>query len=129
MKKYITLTIVIISLALQSCVQEEHQKTITFSVDMNEVENVANVGIRGDFTERAWKETIPLKDEDGDGIYTLTISRKTATHRISFKFVNQGSEYELKDQENRDLIFIYQPETIEYITKFNNNKEVIVNRK
>lgn len=129
MKKYNITFAIILALFLASCVQEEHQKTVTFSVDMNGIENAGNVGIRGDFTDPNWRQTVPLTDEDGDGVYSTTITQKTAIYGIEFKFVNQGSDYELKDQPNRELVFEYKPETIEYIAKFNNNKDININRK
>ena len=129
MKKYISTFAIILAMFLASCVQEEHQKTVTVYLDMNGIENVGNVGIRGNFTDQSWRQTVPLTDEDGDGIYTTTLSQKTAVYGIEFKFVNQGSDYELKDQPNRELIFEYKPETIEYIAKFNNNKDIKINRK
>ena len=118
-----------LALIMTSCVQEEHEKTITFSVDMNGIDNAGNVGIRGDFTKKSWRETVSLYDEDGDGIYTVTLSQKTAIYGIEFKFVNQGTDYELKDQPNREIVFEYKPETIEYIAKFNNNTDIKINRK
>jgi len=126
MKKYIH--IILFALFLASCVQEEHEKKVTVYLDMNGVENVGNVGIRGNFTSPRWNQLVPLTDEDGDGIYTATLTQKTAVYGIEFKFVNQGSEYELKDQPNRELVFEYKPETIEYIATFNNNKDIKINR-
>jgi hypothetical protein len=129
MKKYISTLALVLALFLASCVQEEHQKTVTVYLDMNGIENVGNVGIRGNFTDPSWQQLVPLTDEDRDGIYTTTLSQKTAVYGIEFKFVNQESEYELKDQPNRELIFEYKPETIEYIAKFNNSKDITINRK
>jgi major membrane immunogen (membrane-anchored lipoprotein) len=128
MKKYTYTFAIILALFLASCVQEEHEKTLTFSVDMNGIENAGNVGIRGNFTDQQWRETVPLTDEDGDGIYTTTVSQKTAVYGIEFKFVNQGFDYELKDKENREIVFEYKPETIEYIAKFNNNTDITIHR-
>lgn len=104
----------------QSCVQETHTKTVTFKVDMNAVENVSNVGIRGNFTDNPWTETAPLADTNSDGIYEGTFSQKTAHNQIQFKFVNQGGDYELKDTDNRIIEFEYKPETITYEAVFNN---------
>ena len=129
MKKYISTLIIVLAFSLTSCVQEEHEKTITFSVDMKNIENAGNVGIRGDFTDNPWRETVPMTDEDGDGIYSFTVSRKTAIYGIEFKFVNQGVDYELKDRPNRELVFEYKPERIEYIATFNNNTDITINRK
>ncbi len=129
MKRIIYTFVLMLALIMTSCVQEEHQKTVTVYLDMNGIENVGNVGVRGDFTDKAWRETISLTDEDGDGIYTVTLSQKTAVYGIEFKFVNQGNDYELKDQPNREIVFEYKPEAIEYIAKFNNNTDIKINRK
>lgn len=120
MKKYITL-ITVLALLLTSCVQEEHDKKITFLVDTNGIENVESIGIRGDFLPNQWRETVPLSDENKDGIYEISFSEKTAVYGISFKFVKNGKDYELKGENNRELVFEYKPETIIYRTKFNNS--------
>lgn len=127
MKKYITL-IKMLVLLVTSCVQEEHDKTITFLVDTNGIENVESIGVRGDFLPNQWRETVPLTDEDKDGIYEITFSEKTAIYGISFKFVKNGQYYELKGEDNRELVFEYKPETITYKTKFNSNKAQITRK-
>lgn len=126
---YKLLTIAFLVFVTTSCVQEEHTKTITFSIDMNGVANANNVGIRGDFTNKRWQETIPMSDEDGDGIYSVTLSQKTAVYGIEFKFVNQGENFELKGQNNREIVFEYKPEIIEYTAKFDSTEGVKINRK
>ncbi|WP_299114202.1 hypothetical protein [uncultured Winogradskyella sp.] len=123
-------TIIIICLLTMSisCVQETHVKTVTFKVDMNAIENPQNVGIRGSFTSNPWTETAPLSDDNNDGIYEGTFSQKTAINQVEFKFVNNGSEYELKDSDNRVIAFEYKPETIIYESIFN-NEEAKITRK
>ena len=120
MKKYITLIAVLV-LLLTSCVQEEHDKKITFLVDTNGIENVESIGIRGDFLPNQWRETVLLSDENKDGIYEISFSEKTAVYGISFKFIKNGKDYELKGENNRELVFEYKPETIIYKTTFNKN--------
>ncbi|MBC8756324.1 hypothetical protein H2O64_16740 [Kordia sp. YSTF-M3] len=117
MKKLIILSTIILAISLQSCVQETHEKTVTFKVDMNGLSTVENVGLKGNFTNPSWKVTIPLTDENNDGIYEGTFSKKTATSSIRFKFVNQ-KQYELKDQPNRTLQFEYKPQTLVYEATF-----------
>lgn len=117
--------LIIITLLSVSCVQERHQKSITFKVDMRSVENVNNVGVRGNFTDQPWSETVLFSDDDNDGIYETTISRETAFNSIQFKFVNQLEDYELKDADNRILEFEYKPETIIYEAKFNSPESII----
>lgn len=113
----LTLLILIVLFSV-SCVQERHQKTITFKVDMRHIENVNNVGMRGNFTDQPWSETVLFNDTDNDGIFETTITRETAFNSIQFKFVNQLEDYELKGANNRILEFEYKPETIIYEAKF-----------
>jgi len=121
--KYI---IILIGFLSQSCVQETHQKTVTFRVDMTSVPTASNVGVRGSFTANSWNEAAPLTDKNGDGIYEETFSQKTAINAIEFKFVN-NNDYELKGQNNRTINFEYKPEAIVYEAVFNNpNREQIV---
>ena len=104
---------------LFACVQEEHLKTITFKVDMSNMENIGNVGIRGQFTNPPWQVTLPMTDRDGDGIYELTLSETTAQSSVAFKFVNQDNVFELDCKPNRTIQFEYKPETLEYHAIFN----------
>jgi len=129
MKKYIAILALVISFLFTSCVQKEHMKKVTFSVDMNGIENVENVGIKGDFTDRPWRQVIPLTDENNDGIYTISFTRETAAYGIEFKFVKNQGELELEGENNRELVFEYKPETIEYAAKFDNNQDIVINRK
>lgn len=103
-----------------NCVQETHLKTVTFKVNMNGLENVDKVGIRGTFTDNPWQETIYFSDDDNDGIYKGTITQKTAQNSVEFKFVNQDDQFELKDKGNRRITFEYKPETILYEAAFDN---------
>jgi len=120
MKTSISLiAITVLFIALQSCVQEEHEKTVTFKVDMSQVENVKNVGIRGQFTAPSWEVTVPMSDDDQDGIYEVTLSQQTAQSQVQFKFVNQNDQFELAGKNNRHINFEYKPETIVYTAVFN----------
>ena len=103
---------------LFACVQEEHLKTVTFTVDMSGMENIGNVGIRGQFTSPPWQVTLPMTDRNGDGIYELTLSETTAQSSVAFKFVNQDNVFELDCKPNRTIQFEYKPETLEYQAVF-----------
>ena len=120
--------LLILLLLLSACVQETHLKTVTFSLDMTELEIVENVGIRGNFTSNPWNETLPLSDKDGNGIFEATFSQKTAINQIQFKFTHRG-EYELKGEDNRVLSFVYEPETIIYKAIFNNKNDIQIIKK
>jgi len=124
--KYFKKTIIFfISFILTSCVQEVHLKTVTFMVDMNAIEQPIDVGVRGNFTNISWNETILLTDENNDSIYEVTVSSETAVNQIEFKFVNGENEYELKNFNNRVIQFEYKPEIITYEAVFNNPEEKI----
>lgn len=105
---------------LCSCVQKTHLKTVTFRVNMNSTEHPQDVGIRGNFTSNPWNETIPMTSPNNDGVYEVTIEESTAVNAIEFKFVNTNNDFELKGQDNRTLVFKYQPETLVYEAEFNN---------
>ena len=120
--------LLLLTLLLSNCVQETHLKTVTFQVDMNGEEQVQNVGIRGSFTPNSWNETLPLSDEDGDGIFEASFSQKTAISQIQFKFVNRDS-YELEGKDNRVLKFAYEPETITYKAIFDDEHEIQIIKK
>jgi len=96
---------------------------------MNGIENIESVGIRGDFLPNRWRETVPMTDKNNDGIYEITFSEKTAVYGIEFKFVKNNNDFELQNKNNREIVFEYQPEVIEYHTKFNTNKNTTINRK
>lgn len=104
-----------------SCVQETHLKTVTFKVDATKLEGDKNIGIRGNFTSNAWKDIVPLSDDDQDGIFEIELSQKTAASSAEFKFVN-GETIELQGEENRTISFEYREETIVYETQFNNSE-------
>ncbi|RZN79423.1 MAG: hypothetical protein EVB11_12625 [Winogradskyella sp.] len=111
-----------------NCVQDTKSKTITLTVDMNGIENVENVGVRGSNLPLSWKETIFLTDEDNDGIYQKTFSINTASYDLEFKFVKNSDFFELENQNNRSIVFEYKPETITYKATFNNQEEKIIRK-
>lgn len=125
--KTVKLFTAIVSLlfTITSCVQQTHVKTVTFKLDMSDVENPSKVGVRGPFTDNPWQETVFLGDNNNDGIYEGTITQKTAVNGVQFKFVNNDGNYELRGQDNRFLKFEYKPETIIYETKFNDTTAII----
>lgn len=128
MKKIVAFLIVSI-LIFSSCVQQEFDKIITLKVDTNGLENIESIGIRGSFLPNQWRETVPLTDDNNDGIYEITFNEKTAIYSIDFKFIKNGTEYELKGIDNREIVFEYKPETIIYKAKLNVEKPIQIIRK
>ena len=119
MKKIILLVSSCVLLLMNACVQKEHAKTVTFQVDMTQEPAVKQVGLKGQFTIPSWEVTIPMTDEDGDGVYEVTLTEMTAQSSTRFKFVKGEEEMELACKPNRSLEFTYQPETIRYTAIFN----------
>lgn len=120
-KKYYT---IIIALVFLNCVQETHTKTITIMVDMNAMDNPSEVGIRGSYPPLSWNRSLLMQDDNNDGIYETTFEMNTANYDVEFKFVNNDSIFELKNQANRNLTFDYKPETILYRAVFDNIDKV-----
>ena len=115
-KHFLTL---ITSCLIVSCVQQEHEKEITFKVVMQENEKVESIGLRHQFTSPPWQVTIPLEDEDGDGVFEVQIVEQTAQSVLEFKFVDSNDNFELEGKPNRVLEFEYYPQIISYSAEFN----------
>ncbi len=115
-------------LALYSCVQETHDKKITFALDMSGIKEFNTVGIRGDIAPLSWQETVLLEDNDKDSIYSASVLVNTASNQLNFKFVINDMEFELEGQDNRSLPFYYKQEEIEYTTSFDSDKFNIVKK-
>jgi hypothetical protein len=128
MKLLKSVSIILILVAVTSCVQDAHLKTITVKIDMTTIENPAKVGIRGTHP-LSWDETTYLNDPDGDGIYEDTFQIYATGNTVEFKFVNNGTEFELQDKSNRILSFEFKPETIIYEAIFNNTTAIKITRK
>jgi hypothetical protein len=126
MKLTTPLRVAFIAIILNSCVQKTHLKTIQLKLDMTNVENPSDVGLRGEFGSNPWNETVYLADDDGDGIYEGSITKQTGQGSIEFKFVNHHEEFELQGQNNRFIIFKYHPETLIYEAVFNNTTANII---
>ena len=105
---------IVMSVGLLSCVQETHEKTIHFKVDMSNLPNPNSVGVRGQFPGASWEDTYPLTDDNDDGIYEGSITYSTGQGWVNFKFVNANDVFELNCQNNRSITFNYKPETIIY---------------
>lgn len=125
MKHIITTIVILITLA--SCVQEQPKKSISVSVNMQDVAGIETVGIRGDFP-LSWKETTYLSDEDKDGIYEEDFTIYSAKNEIQFKFIYNDSIYELNDSPNRKLALEFKEESIEINATFNNPETQIIKK-
>lgn len=129
MKKLVKLLSLICFFGItNACVQPTHLKMVTFQLDMTGVENVSMVGIRGEFTNNPWQETVLMMDDDKNGIYEIVLEQTTANNNVEFKFVNQNDQFELVGKDNRVLNFQYQPETIMYKAVFDDLENISIER-
>ncbi len=117
-KSIAAISILFLTTILFGCVQEQHEKKVTFKVNTNGTAAIAGVAIAGEFSSPPWSTAIPLKDVNADGIYEITITDKTAVREMEFKFVTTDGTYELEDKDNRILHFQYRPETLVYEAEF-----------
>ncbi|MCW5515364.1 hypothetical protein [Muriicola sp. Z0-33] len=128
LKKFPCLGLILLILITSGCVQTTHQKSITFKVDMNAVDKYENVGLRGSFTSPPWEVSLPMKDDDKDGIYEFFLKKKTAQNSIEFKYIIVEEQFELEGRNNRVINFEYRPQQITYTSIFddeNGNQNTI----
>ena len=55
---------------------------VTFQVDMSENPGITDVALQGDFA--GWYPGIPMSDDDGDGVYTVTVELFPGTYEYKF---------------------------------------------
>ncbi|MEM6802931.1 MAG: hypothetical protein AAF696_16090 [Bacteroidota bacterium] len=94
-----------ITLISSACVQKTIPHTVSIEVDMRQLEGVESVGIRGQYPPLSWNEDFPLSDPDADSIYSGSFIMDIPYDDFQFKFVMNGSEFELAGQDNRVLTF------------------------
>lgn len=88
--------------------------TVTLKVDVNNLENVNTVSIRGNVKPLIQDKDYNLTDTNKDGIYEATFKFNTNKKNVSFKFLVNG-EMELEGADERKLWFKNTPLTKEYI--------------
>lgn len=123
------LTCILLAFLFLGCVQQTQPKTITFKLKLEDTEDVKSVGLRGNLAPLSWDQNIPLTYSDMDGTYETKIQMNTANFALQFKFVVNDSIFELKQMDNRQIQFKYQPETIVYNAVYNSPEPTEVYRK
>ena len=63
-----------------------------------------------------------MADEDNDGIYEITLGKKTDQHTMEFKFVIENNQFELQDNNNWVINFQYRPQFIAYSASYDDPK-------
>lgn len=119
--KYCKLTIAFLSIAFaSSCVQESHQRTVVFQLDVKGIKNIKTVGIRGN-NPLNWNSDYEMV-KGKDSMYSATISGETGYLFTNVKFTING-EFELVDKPNRKVYFDTKKDTTFYKAIFNVAKE------
>ena len=89
------------------------QNTLTFQVDLTAEESVDEVGLRGNLPPLLWDTSLPLTDNDGDGIYTASIEFSSARpgDTLEYKFL-KDEIWERQDTGNHKVILTGQAQTL-----------------
>lgn len=120
MKHYKLIFAFLYSLFASSCVQESHQRTVVFQLDVKGIKNIKTVGLRGE-EPLNWNSDYEMVIGK-DSTYTATISGETGYLFTNVKFTING-EFELVDKPNRKVYFDTTKDTTFYQAIYNVAKE------
>ena len=112
-----SLIILTLILAFTSCVQKSSKKTIVVRLNVEELKNIQNVGIRGSEKPLSWDYDTELKPIVKDTLYEAIFSLTTGYKFTETKFTVNG-QFELNDKPNRKIMFSDKDTTV-YEAKFN----------
>ncbi|MBT8219175.1 MAG: hypothetical protein KJP00_05100 [Bacteroidia bacterium] len=104
----------LLSAVLLSCDTAAQERKVRIEVDMNAVENVSSVAVKGNISPIDGDKGFALKDPDNDGIYEGAITFNTSARYVKFKFLNNGTA-ELDGSDDRVLWFKDESVTKRYI--------------
>ena len=78
---------------------------VKFKVDATSLKGITNFGVRGSASPLSWENTIPLNDDDKDGIYEGELNFPNTIEVLEYKFLygNKQLTWELEGQ-NRILL-------------------------
>lgn len=104
MKTTVTSTLLLILILATSCVQKTYTKTVVFTIDVSEIKNIKNVGIRGNDKPLSWDYDTEMKELKKDSLYTITITEETGYKFTEVKF-SINNKLEFNDGANRRVVF------------------------
>ena len=116
MRKLILIIVGLLSLMTTSCVQKTYKRTVNFIIDVSKVENIKNVGIRGE-KPLDWNYDTKMTVVKKDSLYKATVIFETGYKFVEIKFT-VNSDFELKEKDNRKVYFS-ENDTTFYDSKFN----------
>lgn len=117
MKTIITITALLLSILITSCVQKTYKKTVVFTLDASKIKEVKKVGIRGNDKPLSWDYDTEMKEIKKDSLYQITITGETGYKFTEIKFVVNDT-FEFQNEENRRVLFS-EKDTTFYNAKFN----------
>ncbi|MEM7786126.1 MAG: S41 family peptidase [Bacteroidota bacterium] len=96
----------VLLLALTASVAVAQPVALEISVPDGTLPEAATLGVRGDTAPLAWDRSLPLSDDDGDGVYTATLDFPMGTGRVGYKLVAEapGAEVVWEPGDNRMLV-------------------------
>ena len=103
-----------------SCVQKSYNRTVLYTLKVDNIKNVQSVGVRGRDKPLNWNKDYPLTLDKKDGLYKAYVTTNTGYLFTECKFVVNG-EFEFADSPNRKIMFNNR-DTIVYNAVFNKEK-------
>jgi putative oxidoreductase len=119
MKNKIILAITI-AISLSACVQKAFLKTVIITLTVKNKKDIKNVGIRGNGNPLSWDTDFPMEEVVKDSMYKATVTTMTAYTFGEIKFTIDG-DWELKEKDNRKIVFNEKSDTTFYNAIFNQN--------
>jgi hypothetical protein len=119
MIRYSLLFIMLITLAIQSCVQPAYRKTVVVMLTVKNNKDIQSVGIRGGGNPLSWDTDYPMQAVIKDSVYTATVTAVTGYKFAEIKFTVNG-KFELEEKPNRRVTLSDKDTTI-YNAVFNSN--------
>jgi putative oxidoreductase len=104
------ISLLIILLALASCVQPSYNRTVVVTLDVSALKNIESVGIRGEGKPLSWEADYPMTEVVKDSLYRAIITTKTGYLFAEYKCTVNGN-FELQEQPNRRVIFDTKKDT------------------
>ncbi|UOQ95899.1 DoxX family membrane protein [Hymenobacter sp. 5317J-9] len=92
------------ALLLPGCVQQAHDKTVVYLLDVSGHPDVQQVGVRGRDKPLSWDYDLQLTPIKKDSLYRAVVTTHTGYKVTEVKFTING-DYELKGKENRRIEF------------------------
>lgn len=98
------MSIAALILVFASCVQPTHRYEVEFELMIPMGTLVESVSIQGEDYPLSWQMETPLKRRESDSIYSVKVPFQTGYLFTEYKYKLNG-EYELKDHDNRRIVF------------------------